>query len=72
MGVILAATDCLNWLAEITGQTVAALMHDFEISETGPSPVPFHPYLSGERTPHNDAGARAFFVAFHARMIAER
>jgi xylulokinase len=61
MGVILAATDCLNWLAEITGQTVAALMHDFEISETGPSPVLFHPYLSGERTPHNDAGARGAF-----------
>jgi xylulokinase len=61
MGVILAATDCLNWLAEITGQTVAALMHDFEISETGPSPVLFHPYLSGERTPHNDAGVRGAF-----------
>ena len=25
MGVILAATDCLNWLAEITGQTVSRL-----------------------------------------------
>ena len=61
MGVILAATDCLNWLAEITGQTVAALMHDFETSETGPSPVLFHPYLSGERTPHNYAGARGAF-----------
>ncbi len=61
MGVILAATDCLNWLAEITGQTVKALMHDCGVSETGPSPVLFHPYLSGERTPHNDAGARGAF-----------
>ena len=45
MGVILAATDCLNWLAEITGQTVAALMHDFEIGETGPSTVLFHLFV---------------------------
>ena len=61
MGVILAATDCLNWLAEITGQTVSALLHDIETSKTGPSPVLFHPYLSGEWTPHNDAEARGAF-----------
>ena len=61
MGVILAATDCLNWLAEITGQSVGALMQEFESNQTKPSPVLFHPYLSGERTPHNDAAARGAF-----------
>ena len=28
MGVILAATDCLNWLGEVTGQRVEALMNE--------------------------------------------
>tara|TARA_A100001015_G_scaffold307420_1_gene403298 strand:+ start:13 stop:1470 length:1458 start_codon:yes stop_codon:yes gene_type:complete len=61
MGVILAATDCLNWLGEVTGQRVEVLMNEFEANYTEPSPVLFHPYLSGERTPHNDAGARGAF-----------
>ena len=61
MGVILAATDCLNWLSEISNTPVAGLMDTIEKSAFCPSNMLFHPYLSGERTPHNDATARGGF-----------
>lgn len=62
MGVILSATDSLNWLANLVGQDASTLSgaaaEDFE----GPGPEIFLPYLSGERTPHNNAAARGSFV----------
>lgn len=67
MGVILAATDCLNWLAEICGTSVGTLMQKFDPAKTAPASLLFHPYLSGERTPHNDAAARGGFFGL-ARM----
>jgi xylulokinase len=60
MGVILSAADSLEWLARITGQRAAELAA--AVTVTGPSEVTFLPYLSGERTPHNDAGARGSFT----------
>ncbi|MCE8508274.1 xylulokinase [Ruegeria pomeroyi] len=61
MGVILAATDSLNWLARITGAEPATLTA--ELGALGaPGPVRFLPYLSGERTPHNDAAIRGAFL----------
>lgn len=61
MGVILAATDALEWLARLTGQSAATLTQDL-----GPVQVPgktlFLPYLGGERTPHNDAQMRGQFL----------
>lgn len=61
MGVILAATDALNWYAGLVGQTAAALT-----GELGPLQPPgitrFLPYLGGERTPLNDAAIRGAFV----------
>lgn len=61
MGVILAATDSLNWLARITGAPPAELT-----GELGPLAAPgalrFLPYLSGERTPHNDSAVRGAFT----------
>jgi len=59
MGVILAATDCLNWLSRTLGQTPATLAGLLPDRIAGPSSVTFLPYLSGERTPHNDARIRA-------------
>ncbi len=63
MGVILSATASLEWLAGVTGAGAAELVAEAE--RAGP-PTPeaplFLPYLAGERTPHNDAGARAAFV----------
>jgi xylulokinase len=62
MGVILSATDSLNWLSRITGQQQAALAGAAEAQFSGPGEEIFLPYLSGERTPHNNAGARGSFV----------
>jgi len=61
MGVILSATDSLNWLGRITGQDPAKLAGAAEAQFTGPGEEIFLPYLSGERTPHNNAGARGSF-----------
>ncbi|HTM79365.1 MAG TPA: FGGY-family carbohydrate kinase, partial [Devosia sp.] len=62
MGVILSATDGLNWLARITGQDAAKLSQAAEVQFTGPGEEIFLPYLSGERTPHNNANARGSFT----------
>lgn len=61
MGVILAASDCISWLCEITGTDVETLMHDLASTDLAGTDLMFHPYLSGERTPHNDANARGGF-----------
>ncbi len=62
MGVILSATDSLNWLAGITGRTAAELTAELGEGLRAPSGVSFLPYLSGERTPHNDATMRGAFA----------
>jgi len=60
MGVILSASDSLEWLSRIAGQRPADLAA--AVDPRAPSPVTFLPYLSGERTPLNDAAARGAFV----------
>ncbi|WP_412563174.1 xylulokinase [Thalassobius sp. MITS945101] len=62
MGVMLAATDCLNWLSARLGQTPATLAGALPDVISGPSEVTFLPYLSGERTPHNDSAVRGAFL----------
>lgn len=62
MGVILSATDSLNWVANLTGKSAIELAHLVEQSYAGPGDEIFLPYLSGERTPHNNAAARGSFV----------
>ncbi|TYC64448.1 xylulokinase [Rhodobacterales bacterium] len=61
MGVILSATDSLNWLAKILKKTPGELTGALG-SVAGPSDVSFLPYLGGERTPHNDVEIRAGFA----------
>ncbi len=61
MGVILAATDALNWLSGITGRSPAQMTAELG-DLTVPGPVTFLPYLGGERTPHNDARIRGAFL----------
>ena len=66
MGVILAASDCVAWLCEVTGADVGTLMAELDqgndlVKDTAGDHLMFHPYLSGERTPHNDAAARGGF-----------
>lgn len=62
MGVFLSATDSLNWWANIAGQSAAELTGELGGKLMAPSDLTFLPYLSGERTPHNDAKVRGAFV----------
>lgn len=62
MGVILSATDTLNWLARMTGRDPAALTDGVDPTSAPAEPVTFLPYLSGERTPHNNAAARGALI----------
>ncbi len=62
MGVMLSATDSLNWFADIAGTTPADLTARLGEALQAPGPVRFLPYLSGERTPHNDAAIRGSFT----------
>jgi xylulokinase len=62
MGVILSATDSLNWLSDITGRSAVELTGEIGDGLKAPSGVTFLPYLSGERTPHNDAAIRGAFA----------
>ena len=61
MGVILAATDALNWYARLVDTDAAKLT-----GELGPLKAPgktlFLPYLGGERTPLNSASVRGAFI----------
>ena len=62
MGVILAATDSMNWLSGVLGKSPAELTGELEGTTIKPSNIVFLPYLGGERTPHNDANARGVFL----------
>jgi xylulokinase len=59
MAVILSAASCLDWATRLTGSAdiAAALAGAAEIPPFS-RPELFLPYLSGERTPHNDPHAR--------------
>ncbi len=61
MGVILSATDSLNWYAGITGQNASDLTSGLGLLKA-PGRSLFLPYLGGERTPHNDAAVRGAFL----------
>lgn len=61
MGVILAATDALNWFAGLAGTSAAALTSGLGPLRA-PGKVRFLPYLGGERTPLNDAAIRGAFI----------
>ena len=62
MGVILSATDSLNWLSGVSGRDAAELTKALGNDLRAPTGVTFLPYLSGERTPHNDAVIRGSFT----------
>lgn len=70
MGVILSATDALNWFAANLGEDAAALTGSLGALQA-PGRALFLPYLGGERTPHNDAAIRASFLHLdHAADLA--
>ncbi|MBW2282267.1 MAG: xylulokinase [Deltaproteobacteria bacterium] len=66
MSVVLSAASCLSWIARVTGAgDEAALLEQIEQSGSAAPAARrllFLPYLSGERTPHNDPNATGVFV----------
>ena len=62
MGVILSATDSLEWLAGILKTPAPKLTAALGKKLDGPSSVLFLPYLSGERTPVGDSQVRGVFM----------
>ncbi len=76
MGVVLSATDALNWYAGIVGQPAATLAAELDNSPSQPpSEITFTPYLSGERTPHNEPRPLGSFLGLshqHDRQAMTR
>jgi xylulokinase len=59
MSVMLSAASCIDWAVKLTGSKDAAeLLSKVEKRAALDGPEIFLPYLSGERTPHNDPQAR--------------
>jgi len=62
MSVILSAASCLTWAVGVLGaEDEAALLATIGAGTSGPAGEIFLPYLSGERTPHNDPDAKGVF-----------
>ena len=65
MSVMLAAASCLQWAARLTGgQELPSLLAEvagLDAGQLARAPL-FLPYLSGERTPHNDPLAQGALV----------
>ncbi|WP_426437372.1 xylulokinase [Bradyrhizobium genosp. P] len=57
-GAILSAASCLAWVARLLGASEADLLAPLGLRPKAPSRVSFLPYLSGERTPHDDPEVR--------------
>lgn len=59
MTVMLSAASCVDWAARCAGQAETGPLFDaLETRARMDGPEIFLPYLSGERTPHNDPHAR--------------
>jgi xylulokinase len=73
MAVMLSAANCLDWVAKLTcASSVGELISEIEAQQSKPSDILFLPYLSGERTPHNDPNAKGvFFGLSHETTRAE-
>lgn len=65
MGVILSATSSLEWFAKLHKTTVKELFSELGDQISSPKSTIFLPYLSGERTPHNDAKIQGVFAGLN-------
>ena len=65
MSVMLSASNCLDWICSITNTTIADALKNVENYFYDKNLIMnssfFLPYLSGERTPHNDPHIRGSF-----------
>ncbi|MBA2714624.1 MAG: xylulokinase, partial [Rubrobacteraceae bacterium] len=67
MGVTLSAGGSLSWWRETLGGDYDELVEAGSGVQPGSEGLIFLPYLSGERTPHLDPGARGAFFGLTAR-----
>jgi xylulokinase len=71
MSVMLSAASALDWVAQLTGesdlQRLVAAAQARGLRRTAPY---FLPYLSGERTPYNDAHARGVFFGLDSETVS--
>ncbi len=70
MSVHLSAASCLDWAAGLAGMDVPDFLAAAEAATPGPEL--FLPYLSGERTPHNDPHVRGAFLGLSNETDAGR
>ncbi len=65
MSVMLSATSCLDWICTITNNSIEDTLinvENFSLNLQEVSEAPFFlPYMTGERTPHNDPHIRGSF-----------
>jgi len=70
MSVMLSAASALDWVGQLTGesdlQRLVAAAQARGLRRTTPY---FLPYLSGERTPYNDAHARGVFFGLDSQTV---
>jgi xylulokinase len=67
MSVMLTAASVIDWVAQLTGETDLPKLVEAARARGLSRQSPFFlPYLSGERTPHNDPNARGVFFGIRA------
>lgn len=66
MGCILSAASCNSWWLDILGTDDHAAEQAGLAARLGQNNVFFLPYLTGERSPHNDVHARGAFIGLGA------
>ena len=77
MAVMLSAASALSWIAGVLGRgdDIGGCVAEAEAFAKSPQAVAaapvFLPYLSGERTPHNDAAATGLFAGLRAEHGAD-
>ena len=72
MAAMLNGASCLAWAAKLVGSdSIDALLARVEAGFRDAGSLLFLPYLTGERTPHNDPYARGVFFGLQAETSTE-
>jgi xylulokinase len=66
MAAMLNGAGTLAWWGNICGCSPSQLLQEVDYFEPKKTSLQFLPYLSGERTPHNDPEARGSFIGLSA------
>ena len=73
MSVMLSAASAFRWVTQLTGShdeaQLAQRVAQLSLSQRTGAPI-FLPYLSGERTPHNNPHASGVFMGLHSAQTA--